>query len=416
MRNRTTQDIKDGVTLEQRHENERRFFSTSPWNELRKDRVGVSALKAFLGQLLFDHIRREFPGLVKEIEKMCSTLEGELDKLGPPRQTTYEQRQHLTHVATMYQRGVLDSLSGNYDANLEPKSPLKLRMHIRACNDDFADCLSRRGHTRVFRTVLGAEDANYRRLGSEDCNIYDWIRTVYRDSRGSELPGTVNPAVLENLFRQQTVKWEELAGNYLDQVQDAVVAFNNDIQSILITDRFMRDRLQARLDSHLSVATSQAKSQLTNVLGDERNGILQTINHYFADNLTAAREERVLARFKTMGLVDGATQRIDLKALTKAAHLSNEEQAVNDVHDILKAYYKVALKRFMDNVVVAVVERCLLGSTGPMSTFTPQYVGSLADEDLESIAAESYSTSRARTDLRGKIGRFKEALRIVKEM
>ena len=42
----------------------------------------------------------------------------------------------------------------------------------------------------------------------------------------------------------------------------------------------------------------------------------------------------------------------DLAAITRAAHLSNEDHAVNDIHDILKAYYKVALKRYMDNVVL----------------------------------------------------------------
>jgi hypothetical protein len=32
--------------------------------------------------------------------------------------------------------------------------------------------------------------------------------------------------------------------------------------------------------------------------------------------------------------------------------LGNEEQAANDIHDILEAYYKVATKRFTDNVVL----------------------------------------------------------------
>jgi hypothetical protein len=67
-----------------------------------------------------------------------------------------------------------------------------------------------------------------------------------------------------------------------------------------------------------------------------------------------------LKRLKAVGLEDGEYQTINLTAITRAAHLSNEDQAVNDIHDILKAYYKVALKRFMDNVVLQIVERIYL--------------------------------------------------------
>jgi len=40
-------------------------------------------------------------------------------------------------------------------------------------------------------------------------------------------------------------------------------------------------------------------------------------------------------------------QVIDIAATTRAAHLSNEDQAVNDFHDILRAGYKVVMKRFI---------------------------------------------------------------------
>lgn len=40
----------------------------------------------------------------------------------------------------------------------------------------------------------------------------------------------------------------------------------------------------------------------------------------------------------------------------------SEEQAVHDIHDMLKAYYKVLFKRFTDNVIIQVVERHILGN------------------------------------------------------
>lgn len=53
VRNRSTKDINDGVDIEGRHQKEKEFFSlVAPWNELKKDRVGVQALKDFFGRAL----------------------------------------------------------------------------------------------------------------------------------------------------------------------------------------------------------------------------------------------------------------------------------------------------------------------------------------------------------------------------
>ena len=62
------------MSLKERHDKEREFFKTSPWDELRKDRVGIPALSAFLAQLLYEHIRREFPAVSAEIEEYCKKL------------------------------------------------------------------------------------------------------------------------------------------------------------------------------------------------------------------------------------------------------------------------------------------------------------------------------------------------------
>lgn len=70
--------------MEQRNQNEKTFFSTEPWNQLRKDRVGVPSLKSFLGRLLYEHIRREFPNVTKEIERRHADAQRELDTMGPP--------------------------------------------------------------------------------------------------------------------------------------------------------------------------------------------------------------------------------------------------------------------------------------------------------------------------------------------
>jgi hypothetical protein len=118
---------------------------------------------------------------------------------------------------------------------------------------------------------------------------------------------------------------------------------------------------------------------------------------------------------QALGFQDGQAHTIDLGKLTSAIHLSNEDQAVNDIHDVLKAYYKVAVKRFGDNVLISVVER-LMGDQGALKFFSSEHVGGLSDLQLAEMAAESYTTSAARVELEHRCQRYREAVDVAKSV
>ena len=416
MKNRSTKDIQQGVTIEQRHFKEKQFFLTSPWSGLSRERVGIPALKHFLGKLLYDHIRSEFPTLVQEIKNMVVDARTQLDILGPSRQTFVEQRQFLTRLAVRYQRSVTDGLVGNYNDTWEPDDPRKLRMHLQITNEAFSKRMTQRGHTRGFRLVDGEIDKEFAPfLRKDEENIYVWIRRVYRESRGSELPGTVNPTLLENMFRQQSKKWSEIATKHVADIETIVSRFNKAVFQDIFHEDALRDKLEHRNNVPFRKATQDAAIQLASIIADEREGILQTVNHYFADTLAATRQDRVLKRLQKLGLQDGRDITVDLKSLANTAHLSNEDQAVNDIHDILKAYYKVALKRFTDNVVIQVIERYYLRLEGPVKSISAEYVGGLSDADLSHLAAENYATSSNRNDVNAKLERLEKALAIAEK-
>jgi hypothetical protein len=418
VRNRSTKEIQEGVTILERHENERRFFQQAPWSALPKERVGVKALKPFLGQLLYEHIRREFPALVKEIEDLYRETQRKVEALGASRQTAAEQRQYLTRLANRYQRNVEDALRGNYAADLDTKSRLKLRMHLRDLAEQFEEDLRLKGHTFPFQRPNGSVDPDYVDQSNASLvppNIMQWIRERYRDARGAELPGTVNPMILINLFRQQTIQWEQIAGNYFDKVIELITEYSQLEFRRTEEDETIRASLESITLARIESTKVSGRSQLADLLNDERGGILQTVNHYYAETLEKIRQERVITRLQALGLQDGQTQSIDLGKLTSGIHLSNEDQAVNDIHDVLKAYYKVAIKRFEDYVVVSVVER-LMSDQGAVKCFSSEYVGGLSDTQLAEMAAESYTTSTARVELEHRCERYREALRVAKSV
>lgn len=107
-------------------------------------------VKKFLGGLLYNHIRSEFPEVVKDIEQLAASTQKELGRLGPSRQTTADQRRFLTRLANAYQQEVSNALSGNYDEELDGNSPMELRMHIRKLSDRFAECIACSSYAKIF--------------------------------------------------------------------------------------------------------------------------------------------------------------------------------------------------------------------------------------------------------------------------
>lgn len=417
VRNRSTKEIQEGVTIAERHNREAAFFKAAPWNQLPKERVGVKQLQPFLGQLLYEHIRREFPALVKEIEDLYAETQRKLEALGSSRQTPSQQRQYLTRLANRYQRNVEDALRGNYAPELDVKSKLKLRMHLRGLADQFERDIRTRGHTLPFQTADGSIDNEYLKSDTQqECpNIMQWIRERYRDARGAELPGTVNPILLVNLFRQQTVKWQQISEGYLEQAAELIKEYTCLECRRTESDDAVRSTIECIITSQVESTEAAARLRLMDMLNDERGGILQTVNHYFAETLEKIRKERIVARLQAMGIQDGLNRSVDLGGLTNIMHRSNEDQAVVDIHDVLKAYYKVALKRFEDYTVVSVVER-MLGDQQGLKFFSPEHVGSLSDVQLAEIAAENYTTSAARTELEHRCERYRQALQVAKSL
>lgn len=85
-------------------------------------------------------------------------------------------------------------------------------------------------------------------------------------------------------------------------------------------------------------------------------------------------------------------------------HMSNDKHTTHDIHDILEAYYKVARKRFVDNVCMQAVDHHLVtGPETPMRLLSPKWVNKLSNEELEAIAGEEMGSKRKRRQLKKRI-------------
>lgn len=158
VRNRSTMDIKNGMTISMRHAKEQEFFKQAPWSCLPKDRVGISSMRSFLAQLLYNHIRGEFPQLVDEIRAMVIDCRGKMDALGPARETLVQQRQFLTDIATQYQTKTTEALKGGDNPRYGPKDSRKIMALIHRANERLTNKINLQGHKYKWKST--DEDAS----------------------------------------------------------------------------------------------------------------------------------------------------------------------------------------------------------------------------------------------------------------
>lgn len=81
---------------------------------------------------------------------------------------------------------------------------------------------------------------------------------------------------------------------------------------------------------------------------------------------------------------------VRLETAIQTTSMSNDDHVILEIHDILKSYYKVTRKTFVDNVCKqAVIHHLLSAEEGPLALVSPNFVNQLSPTQLEEIAGEA---------------------------
>ncbi|CCF37109.1 interferon-induced GTP-binding protein Mx1 [Colletotrichum higginsianum] len=280
------------------------------------------------------------------------------------------------------------------------------------------------------------------------------IEIVFHQSRGAEL-GSFGGSVLAQVFKEQSKKWKPLV---LQHVSRAIVIVHDFIGETLrlkcpddgtfeeLHDQFLLPKLRA--------SYQRAMDHAQFLIDVELSGQPYTMNHYFNSNLQVSQATRLqeaidkvvgpatcnasengasngmskgggsgsTAAPKTTGGVLGPDRdespfnfsqqkkdepsgaagwwvpRAMIPKLT--TNRSNAEQVREDIHDILRSYYKVARKRFVDVVLQQVIFHFLLDARdSPIKIFCPDLVMGMNDRQLRMIAGEDSATQEKREHL-----------------
>ncbi|KAK8900814.1 hypothetical protein QC760_010578 [Botrytis cinerea] len=246
--------------------------------------------------------------------------------------------------------------------------------------------------------------------------IMEWITEKYEKSRGFEI-GTLNPSLLPALFLEQSQNWEYFASEHVENVIQQIHRFNRKALRYCCKDDTLSKRLWAMLSQILLPRYKRALDHVKFLIEIEQQGNLLTMNHYFADNLRKAREDLIkkqLINLQSWTTNDPKKQPSLRLKDTISTFMNNEGQTTQDLYDILKAYYKVSRKRFVDAVCLQAVDHFLISSKqGPLWLFSPQLIGNMTDSELRKIAGESDQTITRRDRLREEIANLNAGQKIL---
>ncbi|KAK3352495.1 P-loop containing nucleoside triphosphate hydrolase protein [Lasiosphaeria hispida] len=437
---------KGASTLAERDAQEADFFGEGAWTELPLVSLGINKLRDRLSKVLLGQIASELPSLIEEIDGKFTTCKDQLDKLGEPRSSSEDQRMYLYHLSQSFQSLVKASVDGTYsdrffvDAKTEPGYQRRIRAVVQNLNEDFASDISLHGHYREITESPSRMPAsstfnsvqNSRKKPTEPVKItrsefVKHIEHLMRRTRGRELPGTFNPMVISDLFLEQCKPWESIAREHVKKVCDSARRFL-DLVVAHIADQSTAKSLQREIcDPTLRNIRKGLDEKADEFLKPHREGHPITYNHYFTETLQSARREKVKEVISEVlvdffGVVIGAQSCVDgiydfddlLSSLT-ACHDREPDMdkfAAEEALDCMTAYYKVALKRFIDDMAVEVIEAKLVSTLHTI--LEPVSIFKMSDDQVARIAGESEESRMRREQLTKQLDVLRKGLETCK--
>ncbi|KAL6154942.1 hypothetical protein ACJBU6_06552 [Exserohilum turcicum] len=294
----------------------------------------------------------------------------------------------------------------------------------------FPETMTREGHHFV---VTDSSDASLLQVGRPKENILSRsgflkrIESLMNRTRGREFPGTFNPMVVSDLFFEQSSPWEELARAHIVQIMSAVRIFLKHLTSYVSDTSTCGALFQTLVEPALERISKNVKSKAADLLASHQRGHPITYNHYFTETVQQVRKERTTSEltriikdvFGVSSLhPSGQSRYIEmdyrplLNALVSHTNPDLNQYACSEALDCMQAYYKVALKRFVDDIAVEAVEKDIIAKLSDI--VSPIRVASLASDVVTDIAGESKESRAKRSQLETQLGVLVQGLETCK--
>ncbi|KAM3508225.1 hypothetical protein MY11210_006825 [Beauveria gryllotalpidicola] len=290
----------------------------------------------------------------------------------------------------------------------------RTRAVVQNLNQAFAEEMAHNG--RRYKVVAYVNDAASE--SSELLTRDDYIKKIVliiQRGRGRELPGMFNPMVVTELFKELSSPWSKIAESHIQKVWEAVRLSLSHLVTHIADSTTVKAILTCVFEPKLDSLRQALHEKLSGLLKPHQSGHPITYNHYFMATLQNIRQER--ERSRVIALLTEEFGQVSLSSRTPISRSIDFGSFVDrlvlpqepdmdhfsacEALDFLDAYYKVALKRFIDDVAVEAVEACLLDKLTEI--MDPSSIFMMSEAEVASIAAETEESRTARESLRTKL-------------
>lgn len=384
-------------------EAEATLFGEAPWSRIPSTRRGSQKLRDYLGGLLCEKIRKEFPAMQQKVKQLLGREMQIKSSLGEPRDDHNARLRYLIGIVEEYRKDAVQALERPWNL---PEETTRLRSIVSNGNKDFDNAMMSDGHTYEFEepeleyprapspatsqpgfppTPEGSPQPKSKTHGptkaglampphlgdgpQTPAELRTEIRRQIYNFQSSQLPGLLNPDIFPVLYRTQTRKWGAIARQHVEFVAQATRE-----ASLLLLGRVFRHELTGETNAtherladillRMNKASEQrALEELQQYCGKEGYFPFFTTNPEFARRLEENRRIRfknhTFQHFKMLfeatqaaranteagggGGVDSGLFDASLDAMYVRMHPSTAHHTEDEAHDILKAYYEVSI-------------------------------------------------------------------------
>ncbi|KAK6864630.1 hypothetical protein PG990_005928 [Apiospora arundinis] len=416
------------ISNAERDEKEAAFLSSGIWDSLPQSHKGIAALRTRLSEVLRDHIIAQLPRVVTDIEDGIRDCTGRLERLGAARGTQEEQRKYLLNASHRFSSLIRSAVDGVYgdsffgNAREDEGYHKRLRAVVQNTLEEFAQTMRKNGQAREIVDFY-TEAPEIKVPQVERSEYLAEVRRLMKRTRGCELPGTYNPLIITELFHEQCQPWSGIVKECSTHITNAV---DSSIDAILsqVVDEETKDRLwMGHIGETLERLKMALQTKNSELLNSHESAHPITYNHYLTEtvqDIEARRYEKDLRRALSHTFCNSPNTTFNISmnqivnALTAQRHADMGTFGAANAVDMSEAYYKVALKRIVDDVANLAVENCLISKLPGL--FTPETVAELSDEDIGLLAAESQETMDERKALLAKLDVLSKGLAGLKRL
>lgn len=410
VRNRSSKETLDESSFEVRDKEEIELFENGKWkeavlspsykNSIDPNVLGIKNLKHTLQQNLYKRVKENFPLLKIKMRELKNKYHEQLQAMGDPRDNPRDQRVYLSDIQSRYEVEVERSLNGNYRSGLEFGHPSRLRYHVKGFNDAFGDEMLKKALKYTWQLLDRDPPESQGTSGEEPhAGIFQWIDQTWNYHVGSEPRDDVPWDLKKVLFKEQIYSWEARTGTYVKEVEQAITNCNTELFETACGDDTLRAKIREKLELLETKAFDAAKVELQQIIGD-----LDYIDSWHPDFKHYKNELQIPRMSRQVSQIDqfnlGESRADPVQQYHGFIAYNNRVYAV---HDWMYAYWRIVLPRFIDNVIIQVIERHLLGRKGPLRLFNRHWINHLSDDELKDLVGEDEVTVNKRKAIKEKL-------------